>query len=88
MVRSKRSKRLPVVLTQTEVARIFVDLEGIYHLMAAIIYGGGLRLRECVKLRIKDIDLVALCQGPIFAFMKLPPFEPNSADPRIGADRF
>lgn len=57
VVRSPRSKRLPIVLTQSEVERLFVHLKGVYHLMAAVIYGGGLRLRECVKLRIKDIDL-------------------------------
>lgn len=57
VVRSPRSKRLPIVLTQSEVERLFAHLKGVYRLMAAVIYGGGLRLRECVKLRVKDIDL-------------------------------
>jgi integrase len=48
VVRSRRGRRLPVVLTQAEIAKLFAQLKGIYHLMAVIIYGGGLRLRECV----------------------------------------
>jgi len=56
VVRSNKKRRLPVVLTKEEVFRLFKYLFGIYLLMAQIIYGGGLRLKECVKLRIKDID--------------------------------
>jgi len=56
VVRSNKRRRLPVVLTREEVFRLFKYLFGIYLLMAQIIYGGGLRLKECVKLRIKDID--------------------------------
>jgi integrase len=48
---------LPVVLSKTEVTQLLSNLKGIYHLVASIIYGGGLRLQECVNLRIKDIDL-------------------------------
>jgi integron integrase len=57
VVRSRRGRRLPIVLSQIEIAKLFNQLSGIYHLMAVIIYGGGLRLRECVNLRIKDVDL-------------------------------
>jgi integron integrase len=57
VVRSRRGRRLPVVLSQIEIANLFDQLSGIYHLMAIIIYGGGLRLRECINLRIKDVDL-------------------------------
>ncbi|MCK4639797.1 MAG: integron integrase [Candidatus Marinimicrobia bacterium] len=56
VVRSNKKRRLPVVLTKEEVFRLFKYLLGIYLLMAQIIYGGGMRLKECVKLRIKDID--------------------------------
>ena len=56
VVRSKRGRRLPVVLTKDEVLRLIGALEGIYALMAKIIYGGGLRLSECFRLRIKDIE--------------------------------
>jgi site-specific recombinase XerD len=57
VVRSRRGRRLPVVLTKSEVAKLLQHLHGVYWLMACIIYGAGLRLSECVKLRIKDIDL-------------------------------
>lgn len=55
-IRAKRKRRLPVVLTRNEISRLFMQLSATSLLMAQIIYGGGLRLRECVSLRIKDID--------------------------------
>ncbi|MFC1579614.1 integron integrase [Thermodesulfobacteriota bacterium] len=55
-VRAKKKPRLPTVLTKSEVGRLFNQLSGVYLLMAKIIYGCGLRLRECLHLRIKDID--------------------------------
>jgi integron integrase len=54
--RAKRPARLPVVLTRDEVRKIFVHLHGTYRLMAGLLYGGGLRLMECVRLRVKDVD--------------------------------
>ncbi len=54
--RAKRPERLPVVLTQSETARLSDYLKGIHWLMAGLLYGGGLRLMECVRLRVKDID--------------------------------
>jgi integron integrase len=54
--RAKRPKRLPTVLRQDEVERLFAAMKGHYSLMARLLYGGGLRLRECTNLRIKDID--------------------------------
>ena len=56
VVRSKVRKRLPLVLSQIEISEIFTFLENPYRLMAEMIYGGGLRLSECLRLRIKDID--------------------------------
>ncbi len=56
IVRPKRSKRLPVVLTREEVADILEHLHGLHWLMASLLYGSGLRLMECVRLRVKDID--------------------------------
>ncbi|MCP3873602.1 MAG: integron integrase [Desulfobacteraceae bacterium] len=56
VLRAKKVKRLPVVLTQSEVASLFQYMDGINLLMAKIIYGGGLRLQECLNLRIKDVD--------------------------------
>jgi integron integrase len=56
-VRAKRPLRIPVVLTPDEVARVLSKLSGMPWLMAALLYGGGLRLQECATLRIKDVDL-------------------------------
>lgn len=55
-VRAKRKRRLPVVLSRGEIERIFHEMQGINLLMARTIYGCGLRLAECVNLRIKDVD--------------------------------
>ena len=55
--RAKRPSRLPVVLTRDEVRKIFAHLDGKYRLMAGLLYGSGLRLMECVRLRVKDVDL-------------------------------
>jgi len=55
-VRAKGNKRLPVVLTKSELGRLFDQMSGINLLMAKMIYGCGLRLRECLQLRVKDID--------------------------------
>jgi integron integrase len=53
---ARRPERLPTVLTHTEVLEILDHLEGIHRLMAQLLYGSGLRLMECVRLRVKDID--------------------------------
>lgn len=55
-VRAKRLKRLPVVLERSEVGRLLAGIEGTQHLMAALLYGTGMRLMECVRLRVQDID--------------------------------
>ena len=54
--RATKPKRLPVVLTRDEVHKIFAHLRGTPRLMAALLYGSGLRLMECVRLRVKDVD--------------------------------
>lgn len=56
MLRAKRAKRLPTVLSKQEVARVFAFLQGTHLLMAKLLYGSGLRLMECHRLRVKDID--------------------------------
>lgn len=55
--RAKRPARLPVVLTKEEVRRLFAHLHGTNRLMAGLLYGSGLRLMECMRLRVKDVDL-------------------------------
>jgi integrase len=54
--RAKKPARLPVVLTPREVRRVFKHLRGTHRLMAGLLYGSGLRLMECVRLRVKDVD--------------------------------
>lgn len=54
--RAHRQRKLPVVLTKEEVGRLLSQLDGEHHLMAALLYGSGLRRMELVRLRVKDID--------------------------------
>ena len=54
--RAKRPERLPVVLTREEVRRILVALVGVPRLLAELLYGGGLRVSEGLRLRVKDVD--------------------------------
>jgi integron integrase len=61
VVRARVGKRLPVVLTIAEVRRIVSQLKGTDALMAKVIYGAGLRLEECLSLRVKDIDFERVC---------------------------
>ncbi len=56
-VRAHQRRRLPVVLTPEEIELIFDNMSGVHRLMAMLIYGCGLRLMECMRLRIKDIDI-------------------------------
>ena len=54
--RAKRRERLPVVLTRSEVRALIEQLTGTKRIMALLLYGAGLRLNECLALRVKDID--------------------------------
>ncbi len=56
VVRARRPKRLPVVLTPDEVWRVMAHLSGHKWLIAMLLYGGGLRLLEALRLRVKDLD--------------------------------
>ncbi|MBI5918385.1 MAG: integron integrase [Nitrosomonadales bacterium] len=53
---AKAPKRLPVVLTREEVQAVLARLEGTHWLIASLLYGAGLRIMECVRLRVKDVD--------------------------------
>jgi integron integrase len=55
-LRARKKKSLPVVLSKEEVRRVITLIPGKYQLMAKIMYGGGLRLMECIRLRVKDLD--------------------------------
>ena len=67
VARAKRPRRLPVVLTRAEVRSMLDRMEGMHALMARLMYGSGMRLMECVELRVKDLDMargeVAVRQG-------------------------
>ena len=54
--RAKRPHRLPTVFTREEVAAVLAQLTGVHYLMASLLYGAGLRLMECLRLRVKDVD--------------------------------
>ena len=56
VVRAKQPLRLPVVLSRDEVAAILSHLEGRMWVIGMLLYGAGLRLEECVELRVKDVD--------------------------------
>jgi integron integrase len=56
IVRAKRPKHLPVVLTRGEVSAVLGHLREPFWLMASLLYGSGLRLTECLRLRVKDVD--------------------------------
>lgn len=56
IVRSHKPRRLPTVFTRQEVDQILAHLHGITWLQGALLYGSGLRLMECMRLRVKDVD--------------------------------
>jgi integron integrase len=56
VIRARKPKRLPVVMTREEVKAILANLTGDKWLMASLMYGAGLRLMECLRLRVQDID--------------------------------
>jgi integron integrase len=56
VVRAKKTKKLPVVLTREEVKAVVTILSGSKWVMANLLYGSGLRLMECIRLRVKDVD--------------------------------
>ncbi|MDO8891543.1 MAG: integron integrase [Sulfurimicrobium sp.] len=56
VTRAKQPQRLPVVLTRNEVRVVLDRMAGVYGLMASLLYGTGMRLMECVRLRVKDVD--------------------------------
>jgi integron integrase len=59
LVRARRSKRLPVVLTRQEVRNVLARLHGTAWIVASLLYGAGLRLLECLQLRVQDVDFEA-----------------------------
>lgn len=56
-VRAKKSTHVPTVLTVDEMKRVLCRLHGVYHMIGYMLYGSGMRLMECMRLRVKDVDL-------------------------------
>ena len=81
-VRAKQPERLPTVLTRDEVARVLDALSGTHRLMAQLLYGSGLRLMECVRMRVKDLDFA---QRQVL--VRDGPRRFDRADPPRAADR-
>lgn len=57
LVRAAPSRHFRAVLTRGEVRQVVAELQGTHWLMASLLYGGGLRLQECLALRVKDVDV-------------------------------
>jgi len=57
LIRARKQRHLPVVLTRHEVKAVLAELDGDTWLMASLMYGAGLRLTECLRLRVQDIAL-------------------------------
>jgi integron integrase len=56
VIRADRPRRLPVVLSREEVRQVLGELKGVHRLIGLILYGSGVRLMECLRLRVKDVD--------------------------------
>ena len=56
IIRAKKAERLPTVLSKAEAVAVLRQMDGVTKLMTQILYGAGLRLMECLRLRIKDLD--------------------------------
>ncbi len=61
VIRAHSGKKLPLVLSRKEIKTIFGNMDGISRIMVELIYGGGLRLTECLSIRIKDLDFDRQC---------------------------
>jgi len=61
LARPKRKKRVPAVLSQDEVGVLLAGMHGQQYLMASLMYGCGLRISECLHLRVKDLDFARTC---------------------------
>ena len=72
VLKGKKRKTLPTVLTRKETARVLRAIRGTQQLVASVLYGSGLRLSEGLHLRVKDLDLERLELRPLFSILKAP----------------
>lgn len=56
VIKAKKPKKLPLVFTKEEAKKVLLQLDGTKWIMAGLLYGSGLRLMECIRLRVKDVD--------------------------------
>ena len=90
-VRAKRQPRPPVVMSQAEVIRVLGNMQGLHLLMTKLLYGSGLRLMECIRLRVQDLDFerkliyVRAAKSPEWQYLS--PSKKRSKDPRTGTTR-
>ena len=90
-VRAKRQPRPPVVMSQAEVIRVLGNMQGLHLLMAKLLYDSGLRLMECIRLRVQDLDFerkliyVRAAKSPEWQYLF--PSKKRSKDPRTGTTR-
>jgi integrase len=99
VVRAKRPRWLPVVLTRQEVHNLLAALDGVSWIMATMLYGSGPRVMECLRLRVQDVDIGRSVALPDALARKSPhadrewgwewilPASTVSADPRTGERR-
>jgi len=93
--RAKKPQHLPVVFTREEVRALLAQLDGTLWLMAMLTYGAGLRLLECLRLRVKDVDfqyqqiLIRDAKGADreWGWQYVFPSSRSSMDPRSGVER-
>jgi integrase len=81
-LRARTSRYLPTVLTPEETKEIINKMSGVYHLLALLLYGSGLRLQEALQLRVKDLDLFQ--QQIVIRDAKGRESRTRSKDPRTG----
>ena len=79
VVRARKSTRLPVVMTRDEVKAMLVNLSGDKWLMASLMYGAGLRLMECLRLRVRDLESSFISSVRYLTHLFTCPFRPFSS---------
>jgi integrase len=91
VIRARGPKRLPIVLTRDEVRAVIAELHGTPRLVATLLYGSGLRLLECCRLRVQDIDfgmnqiVSATARAPRIASASCPPW-PSAPSPSTSSE--
>ena len=86
VIRARKPKRLPVVMTREEVKAVLDQLSGDKWLMANLMYGAGLRLMECLRLRVQDVDFAR--RRPNWMRGRRSPTPTSRTSTRPGAEQY